>query len=114
MAGRTDAPTHGKTRESPVRQCVRAPVPASLRRLEAPASVRVRLGRAGLEAFRHGETWHDVTAWSGPERLAGRWWREGAPRGEREYFTARTSDGMLWLLFRSGRERQWFVEGWWD
>jgi hypothetical protein len=35
---------------------------AALRRLETPASARVRLGRSGIEAFLHGETWHDVTA----------------------------------------------------
>ncbi|MFI5279051.1 MAG: hypothetical protein ACHQU1_01040 [Gemmatimonadales bacterium] len=85
---------------------------AALRRLETPAPVRVRLGRAGLEAFRRGEIWHDVTAWSGPERLAGRWWVGDAPGHARDYFTARTAQGELWLLFRAGRD--WFVEGWWD
>ena len=104
----------------------------------APAPVRVRLGRAGLEAFRHGETWHDVTAWSGPERLAPRWWVRderptarrrntdpaGAPAtastpsgpsiGPRDYYSARTADGALWLLFSTGTPPQWFAEGWWD
>jgi len=112
---------------------------AALRLLQSPALIRIRLGRSGLEAFRHGETWHDVTTWSGPERLAPRWWvvdgtdtaahhadpadapsapadgaRSGAIAGPRDYYSARTADGALWLLFRAGASRQWFVEGWWD
>jgi protein ImuB len=115
------------------------PAAAALRLLHGPEPVRVRLGRAGLEAFRHGEAWHDVTAWSGPERLAPRWWvmdgtdtaahhadpedapsapadgaRSGAMAGPRDYYSAHTADGALWLLFRVGAARQWFVEGWWD
>jgi len=99
------------------------PAAAALRLLQAPAPVRVRLGRAGLEAFRHGEAWHDVTAWSGPERLVPRWWVDaaatpdgdaGRAAGPRDYYSARTADGALWLLFRAGASRQWFVEGWWD
>jgi len=83
---------------------------AALRLLDEPVSIRVRLGRTGLEAFRHGDTWHDVAAWSGPERLAPRWWTTG--EGARDYFTARTASGTLWLLFRA--KSAWFVEGWWD
>ena len=84
---------------------------ASLRLLGAPAPVHVRLGREGLAAFRHGDRWHDVTGWSGPERLAARWWlADGAAR---DYYAARTADGALWLLFRSS-EGEWFLEGWWD
>ena len=98
------------------------PAAAALRLLQAPAPVRVRLSRFGLEAFRHGETWHDVTAWSGPERLAPRWWigeSPGAggaslPAGPRDYYSAHTAAGTLWLLFRAGASRRWFVEGWWD
>lgn len=74
--------------------------------------IRVRLGRSGLEAFRHDDVWHDVAAWSGPERLAPRWWASDA--GARDYYTARTTGGTRWLLFRSAKERKWFVEGWWD
>jgi protein ImuB len=98
------------------------PAAAALRLLQTPIPVRVRLGRSGLEAFRHGQTWHDVTAWSGPERLAPRWWigesagAAGAslPAGPRDYYSARTAADTLWLLFRAGASRQWFVEGWWD
>jgi protein ImuB len=112
--GRTGRRVDGQKKVVPpaARQpvCPSARLPSALRRLETPAPVRVRLGRAGLEAFRRGEIWHDVTAWSGPERLAGRWWVGGAPA--RDYFTARTAQGELWLLFRAGRD--WFVEGWWD
>jgi len=90
-----------------------APVPRSaLRLLPAPAPVRVRLGREGLEAFREGEIWHDVTAWSGPERIAPRWWAAAGRWAPRDYFAARDRAGSLWLLFRARRE--WFVEGWWD
>ena len=126
------------------------PTAAALRLLTAPRPIRVRLGRAGLEAFRHGETWHDVTAWSGPERLAPRWWVPSGSEGDataarnspaagavghtrvestpargderpaplvagpRDYYSARTADGALWLLFRAGAPGRWFVEGWWD
>jgi protein ImuB len=84
--------------------------PSALRLLPEPRSVRVRLGRRGLEAFREGEVWTDVTAWSGPDRVAPRWWEDA--NGTRDYFIARSVAGELWLLFRSGK--QWYVEGWWD
>ncbi len=87
---------------------------AALRLLSAPEPVRVRLGRAGLAAFRHGDTWHDVTGWSGPERLAPRWWLHGASAHPRDYYTTRARDGTLWLLFRAADARAWFLEGWWD
>jgi hypothetical protein len=60
--------------------------------------------------------WHDVTAWSGPERLAPKWWTAGATAlaGPHDYYSARTADGALWLLFRAGASHGWFVEGWWD
>jgi protein ImuB len=108
---RTDAPTRRMVRERSVPPYTGAPVPRSaLRLLAAPRAVRVRLGRSGLEAFRDGEIWHDVTAWSGPERLTSRWWQSrGAAR---DYFTARTADGTLWLLYRAAKA--WFLEGWWD
>ncbi len=85
---------------------------AALRRLPAPETVRVRLGRAGLEALKHGDTWHDIASWSGPERLTPRWWTAAA--GPRDYYMARTRAGNCWLLFRAAKERAWFVEGWWD
>jgi len=91
----------------------------ALRLLSAAAPVHVRLGRSGLAAFKHGDHWHDVAEWSGPERLAPRWWRHdgagpaGEPSGPRDYFTARTADGALWLLYR-GEPDQWFLEGWLD
>ena len=98
------------------------PAAAALRLLQSPALIRVRLGRSGLEAFRHGGTWLDVTVWSGPERLAPRWWigeSAGAggaslPAGPRDYYSARTATGTLWILFRAGASHEWFVEGWWD
>jgi len=87
-------------------------MPPALRRLDAPQGIRVRLGRAGLEAIKHGDTWQDIASWSGPERLTPRWWAQGG--GARDYYTARTVAGNCWLLFRSAKERAWFVEGWWD
>ncbi|MBI1723616.1 MAG: hypothetical protein HYR48_06895 [Gemmatimonadetes bacterium] len=87
---------------------------AALRLLETPVPIRVRLGRGGLEAFRHEDVWHDVTDWCGPERLAPRWWDGRATGPPRDYYTARAAGGALWLLFRSPKERKWFVEGWWD
>jgi len=136
--GHADERTHGPAGAA-LRGTGLARHEAALRLLPSPALIRVRLGRAGLEAFRHGGTWHDVTAWSGPERLAPRWWveggtdtaahhadpadapsapadgaRSGAIAGPRDYYSARTADGALWLLFRAGASRQWFVEGWWD
>jgi protein ImuB len=107
---RTDAKTHRRTGASdPGTQERRA---CALRLLPEPAPVRVRLGRAGIEAFHHGGAWHDVTAWSGPERLAPQWWLAGD--GPQDRYTARVTDGSLWLLFRTTDTRQWFVEGWWD
>ncbi len=82
----------------------------ALRLLPEARPIRVRLGRGGLEAFRDGEVWTDVTAWSGPDRVAPRWWRSVS--GARDYFVARSATGELWLLFRTGK--QWRVEGWWD
>lgn len=72
------------------------------------------MGRAGLEAFRSGEQWHDLTAWSGPEHLAPRWWRQDEDAAARDYFTARTRAGALCLLYRTGKDPKWFLEGWWD
>jgi hypothetical protein len=71
----------------------------------------VRLGRAGLQAVRHADTWHDVAAWYGPERLAPRWWRDD-DAGPHDHFIARTRGGTLWLLIR--RARSWHLAGWWD
>jgi protein ImuB len=84
----------------------------SLRLLAEPQPIRVRLGRGGIEAFRHEEAWFDVNAWAGPDRLAPPWWRP--PAGTRDYYIARARDGTLWLLYRAARERAWYVEGWWD
>ena len=108
--GRIETGGHGRTDGEPV---------AALRILSAPAPIHVRLGRSGLAAFRHGDGWHDVADWCGPERLAPRWWRHdvagpaGEPSGPRDYYTARTADGTLWLLFRGDPDR-WFLEGWVD
>ena len=96
----------------PVPPCARASVPtAALRLLSAPVPIHVRLGREGLAAFRHDDGWHDVTGWSGPERLAPRWWL-GAD-AVRDYYATRTADGALWLLYRAAGG-QWFLEGWLD
>jgi protein ImuB len=136
--GHADERTHGPAGAA-LRRTGLAGRDAALRLLQSPTLIRVRLGRSGLEAFRHGGTWLDVTAWSGPERLAPRWWvvdgtdtaahhtdpadapsapadgaRSGAIAGPRDYYSARTAAGTLWLLFKAGASRQWFVEGWWD
>ena len=122
-AWRADAQTHGRAdarTRSPTAAASRgtglAEREAALRLLPSPVPIRVRLGRAGLEAFHHDETWHDVTAWSGPERLAPKWWTAGVATsvGPHDYYSARTADGALWLLFSAGASHQWFVEGWWD
>jgi protein ImuB len=110
---RADAQTHGGTGARGHRGTDAQAVTVALRLLSAPAAVHVRLGRAGLAAFKHGDLWHDVAAWCGPERLAPRWWRPEAA-GSRDYYTARTADGTLWLLRRDDPSHEWFVEGWWD
>ena len=95
-------------------------VVTALRLLSTPVAVHVRLGRSGLAAFKHGDRWHDVAEWCGPERLAPRWWRHDTtgPVGEaapsRDYYTARTADGTLWLLYRGDTAGQWLLEGWLD
>ena len=106
---RTDARTHRRTDTLPGSA---APEAAALRLLPEPAPARVRLSRTGIEAFHHEGTWHDVAAWSGPERLAPRWWVVGD--GPQDRYTVRAADGSLWLLFSATNTRHWFVEGWWD
>jgi len=107
---RADAPTHGRA-ETPV---------AALRLLSVSVPVHVRLGRTGLAAFKHEGDWHDITEWCGPERLAPRWWERDAigPSGQapepRDYYTARTAEGTLWLLFRTAASQQWLLAGWLD
>ena len=103
--GRTEARAHGNAKPSALG------LQSALRLLGAPVPVHVRLGREGLAAFRYDDHWHDVTGWSGPERLAPRWWLgDGAAR---DYYATRTADGALWLLYRDGGG-QWFLEGWMD
>lgn len=114
----TDARTHARA-DARMHRPIES-VSAALRILSAPTPVRVRLGRSGLAAFKHGDSWHDVAEWCGPERLVPRWWRHdtpgpaGEPGGPRDYYTARTADGTLWLLRRDVPSREWLVEGWWD
>ena len=103
--GRTDARTHRNAKPSA------AGLQTALRLLGAPVPVHVRLGRDGLAAFRHDDCWHDVTGWSGPERLAPRWWLGAG--AVRDYYVTRTADGALWLLYRAAGG-QWFLEGWLD
>lgn len=86
--------------------------PAALRLLTGPVPIRVRLDRGGIEAFHHGTTWHDVTAWAGPERLAPRWWQSG--ESARDYYIIRDRDNALWIVYRRVWQRDWFLEGWWD
>ncbi|HVO35394.1 MAG TPA: hypothetical protein VMT21_07505 [Gemmatimonadales bacterium] len=107
--GEADTQAHGRT---DARNCERPGTPVTaLRILAVPVPVHVRLGREGLAAFRHDDRWHDVTGWSGPERLAPRWWLgDGAAR---DYYATRTADGALWLLYRAAGG-QWLLEGWWD
>jgi protein ImuB len=98
----------------------RAEIPGALRLLPASVPVHVRLGRAGLAAFKHEGAWHDITEWCGPERLAPRWWERDAagPSGQapepRDYYTAKTAEGTLWLLFRTTASQQWLLAGWLD
>ena len=103
--GPMEARTHGAAQPSA------AGLQAALRLLGAPVPVQVRLGRDGLAAFKHDDCWHDVTGWSGPERLAPRWWL-GA-EAARDYYATRTADGAFWLLYRAVGG-QWFLEGWLD
>ena len=91
-----------------------SPPQSALRLLESPLPVRVRLGRAGIEAFREGDQWRDLDGWSGPEHLAPRWWQRNTDGEARDYFTVRTREGLLCLLFRTGQEPRWLLEGWWD
>jgi protein ImuB len=105
--------------ETPTHRRAETPVGA-LRLLPASVPVHVRLGRAGLAAFKHQGAWHDITEWCGPERLAPRWWERDAagPSGQapepRDYYTAKTAEGTLWLLFRTTASQQWLLAGWLD
>jgi nucleotidyltransferase/DNA polymerase involved in DNA repair len=116
--GAAGARTHRRT-SAPAHRRADRPV-AALRLLSAAVPVHVRLGRTGLAAFKHEGTWHDVTGWSGPERLAPRWWEHDGtgPPGQapepRDYYTAKTAEGTLWLLFRTAASQQWLLAGWLD
>ena len=116
--GDTGARTHRHV-EAPTHRRAETPVGA-LRLLPASVPVHVRLGRAGLAAFKHQGAWHDITEWCGPERLAPRWWERDAagPSGQapepRDYYTAKTAEGTLWLLFRTTASQQWLLAGWLD
>jgi protein ImuB len=115
---RADGQTHGP--RMPAASRAGQAAVAALRLLSAPVAVHVRLGRSGLAAFKHENHWHDVAEWCGPERLAPCWWRHdaarpaGEPAGSRDYYTARTADGTLWLLYRGDAAGPWFLEGWLD
>jgi protein ImuB len=115
---RTDARKRGAA-DPTARGRTATPVTA-LRLLSTAVPVHVRLGRAGLAAFKHEGAWHDITEWCGPERLAPRWWEcdpagaSGRAPEPRDYYTAKTTEGTLWLLFRTAASQQWLLAGWLD
>jgi protein ImuB len=106
----TRGPGIRQRKSGPLGHGATGPLSSALRLLPHPRAIRVRLGRSGLEAFKDGDAWTDVTGWSGPERIAPKWWR--TTDGARDYFGARAGDGTLWILFRT--RKTWFLEGWWD
>jgi len=73
--------------------------------------VRVRLGRSGIEAFRTARPGTTSQPGAGPSDSSALV-AQRPSHGARDYFTARTSDGTLWLLFR--RAVQCALAGWLD
>ncbi len=62
-------------------------------------------------AWRGGES--IAVGCSGPERIAGEWWRSNAAARTRDYFVVDLDDGRRLWLARSIERGTWFVHGVW-
>jgi len=54
--------------------------------------------------------WMQIISAAGPDRVSGGRWSEPYAR---EYFRCVTDDGMMVWLYRDGREKEWYLHGWW-
>jgi protein ImuB len=68
--------------------------------------------------FRWRTKLHRVRSSDGPERIAGEWWRAGAPAGAeiRDYYRVEDEDGRRFWLYREGlyhpaKAPRWFLHG---
>jgi protein ImuB len=55
------------------------------------------------------QTWHEVVAAEGPERIETGWWRRAAVR--RDYWRVGLRDGRRWWIFYDLRARRWYLHG---
>jgi protein ImuB len=79
-----------------------------------PADVIALIPDGPPQRFRWRDTMHDVLHAQGPERIAGEWWRSGAP--PRDYYLVEDKAGRRFWLYREGLWRdtatpRWFVHG---
>jgi protein ImuB len=83
------------------------PTPAELRVMVTPSHAAE--GRPA--AFVHEHRVHQVTNWSGPERIAGCWW-DGHNK-TRDYFEVEDPTGRRFWIFRVSQTRKWYLHGEW-
>ena len=62
-----------------------------------------------LRALRINGRWHDIIHHTGPEQLAGEWWKQSF---QRDYWRATLDDGRVAWLYQE--DSRWAVHGWWD
>jgi protein ImuB len=79
-----------------------------------PADVIALIPDGPPQRFRWRGAMHDVLRAQGPERIAGEWWRSGAPT--RDYYLVEDKAGRRFWLYREGLWRdtatpRWFVQG---
>jgi protein ImuB len=55
---------------------------------------------------------HQVTRWSGPERVETGWWR-GRP-ARRDYYRVESDNACRYWLFRERKSGKWYVHGIFD
>jgi protein ImuB len=116
MAERAE-PLATRTRGSPWRSDLSLPI----RLLDPPQPIEVMalLPDYPPVAFTWRRVRHRIRHCSGPERIAGEWWRrEGEKQALRDYFRVEDEDGRRFWLFRRGDgadsdtgDRCWFLHG---
>ena len=85
---------------------------SSLRLIDPPRPVQVRLRTGRIDAFRlSGQPSQQVRLRFGPRRLSGGWWEKPF---DRDYFQVATSERGLFWLFRDRLENRWYLHGVFD
>ena len=81
----------------------------ALRLLEYPEPADIDVADGRPRAFRWRGTRLAITEATGPERLAGDWWKDGY---RRDYWRCRTDAPSEVMLYRE--DDKWWVQGWYD